>query len=124
MPRRLMVPAPTWPWAVVENWLLSPSTGPLTGRDLIRSTVVGEPRRASSSLETTSTGRAASSGVPRMKEPVTTTSSTVVLCCAFAGAGDRASMAAMAQPPQYCARVIGILPRRQVVSPGGHLTRV
>jgi len=52
------------------------------------STTDGEPCFSSSSAPSTSTGRAASSTAPRMKEPVTTTSPTSVLasCVAWAQA--------------------------------------
>ena len=65
-------------------------------------TTLGEPWRSSSAAPRTSTGRAASSGVPAMNEPVTTTSSTTV-GSAWAAADPAAPMAratAMTEPPQ------------------------
>ena len=63
---------------------------PLTaGIDLIRSTVEGEPCFCISSEPMTFTGRAASSGEPAMKEPVTTTSETSTSSCAKAWPAER-----------------------------------
>ena len=71
--RRLTVAAPD----PEPNRLFSPMTAPDDGMVLMNWTMVGEPRASSSLEPMTSTGRAASSGVPAMNEPVTTTSSTV-----------------------------------------------
>ncbi len=81
-PRRLTEPEPSEPWARGSNWLVSPSTPLETGSAFRSSTVLGEPCLARSSAPITSTGKAASSGVPRMNDPVTTTSSTVLACWA------------------------------------------
>lgn len=75
-PRRLTEPEPSEPWARLSNWLVSPSTPFETGSALSSSTVEGEPCFCRSSAPITSTGSEASSGVPRMNEPVTMISST------------------------------------------------
>src|SRR5690606_24613764 len=98
-PRRLTVAAPSEPWARASNWLVSPSTPLETGSCFISSTVEGEPCFCRSSELITSTGRAASSGVPAMNEPVTTTSSTVVDWAAAWPLHAAASTTARAVPP-------------------------
>ena len=70
--RRLIEPTPPRPCASVENWLESPRTEPTAGISLMKSRGEVTPSRASSAVENTSTGKALSSGVPRMREPVTT----------------------------------------------------
>jgi hypothetical protein len=70
--RRLMVAVPL----PAPKRLFSPMTAPDEGMVLMNWTIEGEPRRSSSCEFTTSTGRAAFSGVPAMNEPVTTTSLT------------------------------------------------
>ncbi len=74
----LIVPPPDRSWPATENWLESPSTGPLMGNCLMSSTTFGVPRFSISSLLITVTGMAASSGVPAMSDPVTTTVSSSV----------------------------------------------
>ena len=71
--RRLMEPVPGVPCAEGENWFESPRTEPTDGRDLMNSSGELIPVSSSSAALKTSTGRAESSGVPAMKEPVTTT---------------------------------------------------
>jgi hypothetical protein len=70
--RRLIVAVPL----PAPNRLFSPITAPDEGMVLISWVMVGAPRCSSSLAPITSTGRAASSGVPAMNEPVTMTSSS------------------------------------------------
>ena len=91
-PRRFTLPEPSEPWARASNWLVSPSTPLLTGKAFISSRTVGEPSRLSCSALSTATGKAASVGVPLMKDPVTTISSIL----SAAGLGASAAMAVVA----------------------------
>ena len=64
-PRKFTVETPSAAWAPrVSNWLVSPNALELTFKFLIISTIEGSPWFSRSSRVTTSTGNAASSGVP------------------------------------------------------------
>ena len=68
---------PPVPCARESNWFESPSTPLDVGNDFSSSTGDGLPCLASSSAPMTSTGAAASSGVPRISEPVMMMSGSV-----------------------------------------------
>ncbi len=86
-PRRLTLPDPMKLCAAPLNWLVSPSTAPLDGNCLIISSGELTPARASDSLLSTSTGSAASRGVPRISDPVTISPSDESALSSAAGGG-------------------------------------